>query len=540
MKAAEYWKRRTVDLEHLLQARTTATMVEVNRMYAQGIEQLNEQIERILRRYVKNGQISQAYALQLLSAGQTEEERRRLLEQLQQTKEPQARRELIAMLDAPAYADRISRLQALQNAIRAEAVAMGVREERLAKARLTDTLKQAYYRTIFNDQKRNGLYDFRLISDRRIQAALTHKWSGKNYSDRVWKNNAAFCKRLQRTIEVGCMTGMTLHDMEERLLEDCVGADSDSGQRYCASRLIRTEVNHFSNQGFLEGYKAAGITRYRFMATLDLRTSAVCRQLDGKTFLVEEANAGKNLPPMHPFCRSITVPVVSDRPGTRWARDPVTGKSMTVPADMTYAQWYEKYVEKNGGVIRGAHSPKDKVDNQAKPGKPVHLGHINPNSEAERNAYVDRFIDEYGNAEYEYMLVVDSKGDVSLLTSKLPDMIDMTDVDIAMKGSYNIHNHPAAETQFSFSDDADVPGMLADGTSVMEAFDYKYRYRLEKMNGVTEEQWEQARDEAESNVPLIMQDRGLDFSDYEENAKHILIEETCRILGKGVYRRWER
>lgn len=33
-------------------------------------------------------------------------------------------------------------------------------------------------------------------------------------------------------------------------------------------------------------------------------------------------------------------------PGIRWARDPVTGKSMTVPADMTYAQWYEKYVEK--------------------------------------------------------------------------------------------------------------------------------------------------------------------------------------------------
>lgn len=346
MKAAEYWKRRTVDLEHLLQARTTATMVEVNRMYAQGVEQLNEQIERILRRYVKNGQISQAYALQLLSAGQNAEERQRLLEQLQQTKEPQARRELIAMLDAPAYADRISRLQALQNAIRAEAVAMGVREERLAKARLTDTLKQAYYRTIFNDQKRNGLYDFRLISDRRVQAALTHKWSGKNYSDRVWKNNAAFCKRLQRTIEVGCMTGMTLHDMEERLLEDCIGADSDSGQRYCASRLIRTEVNHFSNQGFLEGYKAAGITRYRFMATLDLRTSAVCRQLDGKTFLVEEAKAGENLPPMHPFCRSITVPVTNNRTGTRWARDPVTGQSMTVPADMTYAQWYEKYVEK--------------------------------------------------------------------------------------------------------------------------------------------------------------------------------------------------
>lgn len=124
------------------------------------------------------------------------------------------------------------------------------------------------------------------------------------------------------------------------------GADSDSGQRFCASRLIRTEVNYFSNQGFLEGYKAAGITRYRFMATLDLRTSAVCRQLDGKTFLVEEAQPGKNVPPMHPFCRSVTVPATNNRTGTRWARDPVTGQSMTVPADMTYSQWYEKYVEK--------------------------------------------------------------------------------------------------------------------------------------------------------------------------------------------------
>lgn len=543
MKAAEYWKRRTVDLEHLLQARTTATMVEVNRMYAQGIEQLNEQIERILRRYVKNGQISQAYALQLLSAGQTAEERRRLLEQLQQTKEPQARRELIAMLDAPAYADRISRLQALQNAIRAEAVAMGVREERLAKARLTDTLKQAYYRTIFNDQKRNGLYDFRLISDRRVQAALTHKWSGKNYSDRVWKNNAAFCKRLQRTIEVGCMTGMTLHDMEERLLEDCVGADSDSGQRYCASRLIRTEVNHFSNQGFLEGYKAAGITRYRFMATLDLRTSAVCRQLDGKTFLVEEAKAGENLPPMHPFCRSITVPVVSDRPGTRWARDPVTGKSMTVPADMTYSQWYEKYVEKNGGVIRGANNIDHLPNDPKEPQKPTPLGHINPDSEEERNAQADWFIKEYENADNEYMLVVDSKGDVYLIGGDDNNSIMRKEgdgLDTILRGSYNIHNHPADQTQFSFSDETDVLGMIDDGTQVMEAFDYKYRYRLEQLDGVTKEQWEQAREEAKSNVPYVMKDYGLDLSDYEEYAKHILIEETCRILGKGVYRRWKR
>lgn len=60
------------------------------------------------------------------------------------------------------------------------------------------------------------------------------------------------------------------------------------------------------------------------------------------------------------------------------------------------------------------------------------------------------------------------------------------------------------------------------------------------MNGVTAEQWEQARDEAESNVLCVMKERGLDLSDYEEYAKHILAEKACRILGKGVYTRWKR
>ena len=40
-----------------------------------------------------------------------------------------------------------------------------------------------------------------------------------------------------------------------------------------------------------------------------------------------------------------TVPDTASRTGTRWARDPVTGKGITVPADMTYNQWYDKYVK---------------------------------------------------------------------------------------------------------------------------------------------------------------------------------------------------
>lgn len=125
---------------------------------------------------------------------------------------------------------------------------------------------------------------------------------------------------------------------------------------------------------------------------------------------------------MHPFCRSITVPVTNNRTGTRWARDPVTGQSMTVPADMTYSQWYEKYVEKNGGVIRGARGVDEPaVEEQA---EAVYLGQINPQSDRTQ-AYVIGFITQYERADEEHMLGYDRTGKVYSVTSHQADYIEL-------------------------------------------------------------------------------------------------------------------
>ena len=342
---SDYWKARTVELEKLVQNKTNATIEQVNKLYVESSKAIAKRIAKIFEAYKNGGQIDSRYALQLLSAKQTAEVRRELLEQLSKTTDKKARRQIISILDAPAYADRIRRLQALQDLIRAEALSLGVAEEKLTTARLKDIAETSYYRTIYNDQINEGkVYNFNKISDRQLRAMLAHNWSGSNYSSRIWKNNDKFIENLQNTIEVGCMTGSSLKDLEDRIIGDCIGETSDEGQRFCASRLIRTEVNYFANQGIIMGYTEAGITRYRFLATLDLRTSEICRKLDLKSFPVSEAETGVNLPPMHPFCRSVTVPDTGSRTGTRWARDPVTGKSITVPADMTYQQWYDKYV----------------------------------------------------------------------------------------------------------------------------------------------------------------------------------------------------
>lgn len=51
---------------------------------------------------------------------------------------------------------------------------------------------------------------------------------------------------------------------------------------------------------------------------------------------------------MHPWCRSTTVSVVDRTLLSKLKRaaiDPKTGKYVKVPRDMTYRQWYEKYVK---------------------------------------------------------------------------------------------------------------------------------------------------------------------------------------------------
>ena len=106
-----------------------------------------------------------------------------------------------------------------------------------------------------------------------------------------------------------------------------------------ATRLVRTELNYVQNQAALDSIKDAGVTYYRFIATLDNRTTPLCRSKDGEVFAVDDAEPGTNMPPLHPRCRSIISGSLyaehKPRKGTRIARDE-HGKNVFVPAGMRY------------------------------------------------------------------------------------------------------------------------------------------------------------------------------------------------------------
>lgn len=357
MSDNNYWEKRAVDLEKLSQDRADVDIMHVNKLFDGAVDIVEKQIEEIFGKYARDSGISQDAALRLLNEKQTETMRRNLMITLAQCQEEIARQAILARLNAPAYAARISRLEALKDLIHAQTYKVGSAAHYRLTDRLIDTYEQSYYRSIYDQQRRTETgFDFTKLTDRDVQAAIATNWAGSNYSKRVWKNTKKLAESLEEVITQGLMTGQSIRDMELALEARVVS------ERYKINRIIRTEVNHCCNQGTLMSYKAAGTLRYIYLATLDMRTSSICRSLDKEVFFVSKAKVGVNFPPMHPNCRSTTMAYPEDGifPKERIARDPETNKNIHVPFDMSYAQWYRKYVlekkdvdnTKNGDNIR--------------------------------------------------------------------------------------------------------------------------------------------------------------------------------------------
>ena len=118
--------------------------------------------------------------------------------------------------------------------------------------------------------------------------------------------------------------------------------------------IVRTSINQVSNAATQKVYQAnQDITdQYKYVATLDSRTSAICARLDGQIF-----KYGKGpQPPQHFNCRSVTVAVISDSfldefgltredlnvARVRPSKTGLAQMGKTVPANQNYATWLSK------------------------------------------------------------------------------------------------------------------------------------------------------------------------------------------------------
>ena len=163
-------------------------------------------------------------------------------------------------------------------------------------------------------------------------------------------------ERFSQVVRNGLLTGETTPDIAKRLIGSLqFGEEAKTvGQLAAAGgqatqvadnqilTLIRTSINQVANTASQQVYEAnQDITqKYRYVATLDTRTSAICRALDGREF---EYGKGP-MPPQHFNCRSTTVPVINYKELGFTPPPPARRASMDgqVPANESYGEWLKK------------------------------------------------------------------------------------------------------------------------------------------------------------------------------------------------------
>lgn len=343
MSEISYWERRQAEAmyEYMEEAENVAN--EIAQLYLKASRYLSSQADDIFEKYQTKYGLTENEARRLLNELQDKTSLDELLEKLRNGNSNMSRQELLKQLESPSYQARLERLRQLQNQLDLVMMQIYNQEKQKSTSFYTDLGNESYYKNMFNIQQQAGLaFSFSVIDPHMIAQVVHSKWSGKNYSERIWKNTEELTQDIKEQLLLGVVTGKTNREISGEIQNKyAVGAA-------VARRLIRTESNYVANEINFKAYEEAEIEKYRFCSVLDLRTSKICRRLDRRIFLVKDRKAGVNSPPMHPWCRSTTIAVISEElliKMTRRARDPVTGKVLTVPANMSYQEWYDKYVK---------------------------------------------------------------------------------------------------------------------------------------------------------------------------------------------------
>lgn len=284
-KPVDYWEKRQTELMKRLERGTEKTIDSLIKAYEQATKDINKEISRIFKNYAKDSGLSKETLTQLLNKKESETHYKNLLEVINNNiTDERLKKKLLAKYNAPAYSYRISRYEALQQNIDIELKKLANIEQQITEIRYVDTIQEGYYHTIFDIQRGTGLgFNFAQIDNKTINLLLNENWIDKaNFSQRIWQNSEKLGEYLRMQLTADSMSGKSIHKIAQELSEYMnVGL-------YNATRLVRTEVNHFANEAEMLSYEELDIEKYRFIATLDNVTCEHCAELDNKIFNVKD------------------------------------------------------------------------------------------------------------------------------------------------------------------------------------------------------------------------------------------------------------
>lgn len=343
MPNQDYWKKRFEMLNESLLKDGMDYYDEAEKSFRRAQNAINKDIAAWYQRFAENNKISMQEAKKLLKGGELEEFHWTVEEYIKRGKENGISADWSRQLENASARFHISRLEALKIQAQQHLEELyGNYLDGLDRT-MRRTYQDAYYKTAYTMQEgyHTG-FEVASIPESAVDAVIKKPWAadGMNFSDRIWRDKTKLLRALQDELTQGLIRGDGQDAIVRRFAKRMGASLSNAG------RLIATESAFFASKGELDNMKELGVEKYQFIATLDRRTSDICRSMDMKIIPMKDFQPGVTAPPLHCWCRSCTVPYLGENPdGLRAARDE-NGKTTYVPGEMSYTDWKAVYVDK--------------------------------------------------------------------------------------------------------------------------------------------------------------------------------------------------
>ncbi|WP_249337253.1 minor capsid protein [Streptococcus pseudopneumoniae] len=422
MKNQEYWAKRKANLIYQQMDKAEKQADQFDKVYQEAKTYLDKEVNKIFDKFQRDYGLSQVDARQVLKNMKDKKNLNELRKVLEARPNAPNIQRLLADLDSPAYSFRMKRLERLSDDLDRMRESIYHSEKTGSDAFYSDLMKDSYSKATFDLQQQTGLaYGFSGLPESEIKHLQSFSWvgDGSTYSTNIWKNTGKLASSIKDELLMSLMTGRGTRETAQAIAERFNVGQND------ARRLVRTESAFFHNQMELLSYEEADIEKYIFVAVLDKRTSRICQEHDNQVYDRDKAVPGVNCPPMHPWCRSTTVAYDEDADYSklkRRARNPETGKTELVPADMTYKEWYSKYVAKDGEKVYN--QGMDKLDSLVSSGS---ISEARGDVEKQKSDFAIKYYEQLKNsnrADVVEKMVKSSKLSHSTVSEALEHILD--------------------------------------------------------------------------------------------------------------------
>lgn len=335
-----YWAERFQLLEAIQNEDGRNVIRKLKKAYEQATKDLEKDLAYWYSRFAGNEGISLADARKMLSTSQLKDFKMTVEEYISkgESLDPKWR----DALERASIKVHVSRLEALKLQLQQHAEETASRMALLMDEYATSSYKKQYYHTAFEIQKGIGLgWDLQKLDDRQVSKVVHKPWAadGINFSERVWDNRTKLVNELHTTLTSSIARGENPTKTIDKL------ADKMDNSLFNAGRVVMTEGAFFASAAKQDCFADLDVEWFEIVATLDFKTSQICRDMDGKVFERKDYIIGSTAPPFHPWCRTCVSPYFADtQDAVRVARN-ADGEVYEVPANMSYHEWEQSFID---------------------------------------------------------------------------------------------------------------------------------------------------------------------------------------------------